>query len=215
MTRFLIFANGDLNPGVAVAATLAQPAQVIAADGGAHLAIQCQQPIHTVIGDMDSIAPALLTELASAGSTILRFPREKNETDLELALLEAAQQGATWIGIIGALGGRLDQQLANIYLLALPMLRSIEVCLAAGNQTARLLAAGRHSFIGNPGDTLSLIPLAGPAQGVTTWGLQYPLQDDTLAFGPARGISNVIQAQEAGVSIAQGTLLVVQTTGTA
>src|SRR5690606_27709107 len=107
------------------------------------------------------------------------------------ALIHAVEQGFTWIRIIGALGNRFDQTLANVYLLALPILASCDVGIVSGEQVLRLLRVGDNHLDGQIGDTLSLIPLGGVVEAVRTHGLQYPLHDETLHFGPARGVSNV------------------------
>ena len=69
--------------------------------------------VNTVIGDMDSLSAAELEMLTEQGTDTKRYPSEKNETDLELALLLAAKRGAKWLRIIRALGGRFDQELGN------------------------------------------------------------------------------------------------------
>src|SRR5687768_15193697 len=95
---------------------------LIAADGGALALLRAGLLPRLVIGDMDSLDAASLAELAERGVELRRYPREKDETDLELALLHAAAAGATAIDILGALGGRWDHTLANVALLALPEL---------------------------------------------------------------------------------------------
>ncbi len=215
MSHTLILANGDLNPGSAVQHACQRDAYVIAADGGARLAADLGLQISLLIGDMDSITPALLADLDAAGVDIARYPAEKDETDLELALQAAIARDAQQIYVIGALGGRLDQSLANIYLLKLPDLAARDVRLVSGEQTTWLLTAGAHRLPGQPGDTLSLIPLGGDVQGIRTTGLQYPLKDETLYFGPARGVSNVITQAPAQITFQTGRLLLVHTRGRA
>lgn len=214
-TQALIFANGDLNNGPAVRDALAQSATVIAADGGAHLALSLGLKIALVVGDMDSINPATLTELSALGVEIQHYPAEKDATDLELALIEAAQRGFRALRVIGALGGRLDQTLANIYLLNLPILRGCDVRMVSGNQTTWQLSAGDHALMGGVGDTISLLPLGGPVEGITTQQMRYPLNNETLDFGPARGVSNVIHGPAPRVAFRSGRLLVVHTQGRA
>ncbi len=87
--------------------------------------------------------------------------------------------------------------------------------LVAGAQTIWLIGPGDHALDGAPGDTISLIPLDGDAENVRTDGLEYPLQGETLRFGPARGMSNVIQRQPARVSLDAGRLVVIHTLGRA
>src|SRR6476660_7899306 len=78
---------------------------LIAADGGALPLLRAGSVPHVAIGDMDSIGAAGLAELEVYGVALRRFPREKDETDLELALLYTAAAGAPTIDILGALGG--------------------------------------------------------------------------------------------------------------
>ena len=64
---------------------------------------------------------------------------------------------------------------------------------------------------GAAGDLLSLLPVGGDAAGVTTRGLAYPLSDETLHMGRARGVSNVFKASTVHVWLRAGLLLVVHT----
>ena len=185
---------------------------LIAADGGALPLLRAGIVPHVAIGDMDSINAAGLDELAAHGVALRRFPREKDETDLELALLYAAATGATAIDILGALGGRWDHTLANVALLALPELRERRARLLADHQTL-FLVRDAAMLEGHAGDTVSLLPLAGDAHGVTTKGLRYPLDDATLSYERARGVSNVLLDPPGHVSLREGLLLVVQHAG--
>lgn len=213
----LVFANGTLTHGAMLEETLAAlpRATVIAADGGAHLARRCGLEAQVVIGDMDSIEAAELARLRAAGARILRHPADKAETDLELALKWAVGQGCRVLRVFGALGDRLDQSLANVQLLALPQLRDCDVQLVDGRQRAWLLRPGAHEIHGAAGDSVSLLPLAGPARGIVTRGLRWELRDESLTPGPARGISNELIASCVGLRFGAGLLLVVHTQGRA
>jgi thiamine pyrophosphokinase len=182
---------------------------LIAADGGALPLLRAGLPPQLVIGDMDSLDAAHLAALADLGAELRRFPRAKDETDLELALLYAAARGATAIDILGALGGRWDHTLANVALLALPELRGRRVRLLADRQTL-FLVRDSAALEGRAGDTISLLPLTAEARGVTTRGLLYPLDEATLSFERARGVSNVLLDPPGQVTIREGLLLVVQ-----
>lgn len=213
----LIFANGDINDGPMVRRALEgldQPL-LIAADGGARAALYFGYLPNLVIGDLDSLSPVEVTNLQTQGVEILRYPPEKDETDLELALKYAAEQDGQWIRIVGGVGDRLDQTLANMYLLALSELTGRDVAFVAGRQEIYLLRAGAHTLNGAAGDTVSLIPLGGDVRDITTTGLQYPLNNETLVFGPARGVSNVMQQTTAGITLRGGVLLVIHTVGRA
>jgi thiamine pyrophosphokinase len=213
--RAIIFANGELSDPSGVQDVLRPDDLIIAADGGTRHALAAGVSPHIVIGDLDSLSPDMQAQVESAGARVVHFSPYKDETDLELALLHAAQGGATEIIILAALGGRLDQTIANLLLLTLPELQGIDVRIVEGHQAAFLIHAGDDGvpIVGQPGDTVSLIPLRGDAEGVTAEGLEWSLHDDTLRFGPARGVSNVLTAGQARVRIRQGLLLCVVTQG--
>ncbi|MDZ4766944.1 MAG: thiamine diphosphokinase [Chloroflexota bacterium] len=221
MHKALIFANGDVNDGEmvrrALEAAAAMPGEtlILAADGGARAAQHFKMRVQIVIGDMDSLSDAEQATLRAEGAELLPFPAEKNETDLELALTHAVAEGAHWIRIIGGVGDRLDQTLSNVYLLALPVLHQLDTRLVAGVQEAWLAQTGTHPILGAKGDTISLIPLSGVARGIVTEGLYYPLRDEDLHFGPARGVSNVLSDDRASVTVREGALLIVHTIGRA
>jgi thiamine pyrophosphokinase len=217
VVRALVFANGDLNDGPAVQTALrfAPESLIVAADGGARLALACGLVPQVIVGDLDSLAAGDVDDLRGRGAEMARHPAEKDETDLELALMAAARRGATWIRVIGTIGGRIDQTLANISLLTLPDLAGRDARLVAGSQTLWLIGPGEHRLEGAPGDTISLLPLAGDAQDVRTDGLEYPLRGETLRFGPARGVSNVMHGASARVTLSAGLLVVVHTPGRA
>ncbi|MCU0500335.1 MAG: thiamine diphosphokinase [Anaerolineae bacterium] len=199
--------------------------RVIAADFGAHHAQAWSWPIDLLIGDLDSLPAAELQAARAAGVPTITAPAAKDETDLELAVIHALGDGATELVICGALGGRTDHMLANLLLLARRELIAVEAVIADGAQTLRVLRgdAGtlgvptQHAegaclvLAGAPGDLLTLLPLAGDAEGVSTAGLRYPLAGETLFFAHARGVSNVFDAATACVWLRRGLLLVIHT----
>lgn len=209
--KAIIVANGTPQKGKAVQSVIADSsnALVIGADGGADLALQMGLSPSIIVGDMDSIRPDTLASLEANRAQILRHSPHKNETDLELALLEAITRGADEIYILGALGNRIDHTISNIYLLTLPALQSCKACLVDDNQTLWLVRPGTHRLFGRVDDTISLIPFQSDIEGISTNGLKYPLRDETLAFGPARGVSNVLISTEASVTFKRGTLLII------
>lgn len=215
--KVLLFANGVISNGKMMQRALANAdaARVICADGGALHARSFGLRPHAIIGDLDSLTATQVAEFESAGSIIQRFPAEKDETDLELALLHCRDIGAESVTILGGLGGRFDQTMANIFLLTLPAFAAMRMSIVDGEQSVRALQPGRHRVAGQAGDTVSLIPISASVDGISTKHLKYALRDDTLLMGPARGISNVLLADQAEVTFSQGTLLLVHTIGRA
>jgi thiamine pyrophosphokinase len=208
MSRALIFVNGELrNPGAARA--IVQPEDVIiAADGGARHALALGVIPNAIIGDFDSLSEAEVRVFSDMGVHMFRFPAAKDETDLELALAHAVRVGHSPISIIGANGGRLDQAIGNISLLSDPEYIDCDIRIDDGVTEAFFVTA-KSSIQGKPGDTVSLIPWGNPAEGVSTDGLVYPLNRETLLPYRTRSISNQMLAETAKVSLKRGLLLCV------
>ena len=208
MSRVIIFANGEI-PDLKKARALLQPDDyIICADGGSRHALALNLKPDLVIGDMDSIQKGHWQRLKKSGISIELFPRDKNETDLELAVHRAIDMRPEQIVIIAALGGRLDQTLGNISLLADSRLSSSNIRLDDGVEEI-ILCRDQAQIRGRSGDIVSLIPWQGIVTGVQTKDLKWPLTDETLYPDKTRGISNEMTGETASVSIRSGSLLIV------
>ena len=207
----LLFANGVLDDTGWVGPYLARAAAVIAADGGLRHLLPLGHRPDALIGDLDSLPAGVVAE--EAAGRVIRHPRDKDETDLELALLYAvAQYPGHEVLILGGFGGRLDHMLANILVLAHPRLLGQPIRFVDDRESAWLLAAdppGETTIHGAPGDIVSLLPLGGPAHVLATTGLRWPLHNETLLFGPARGVSNEMTAAVATVRLGTGVVVCV------
>lgn len=212
MTIF-VFANGEIAGYEWLRPLLPQASFIIAADGGARHLYALERPPDLIIGDMDSLSPELEGWLAETAVSRLQHSTHKDETDLELALLHALTVSDSPLWIFGALGGRLDQTLANILLLAHPKLAGRQIELRTERERAWLVGVGETAVAGHPGDLISLIPLGGDVLVHSTTGMVWPLQQETLVFGPARGVSNVMDAETATIRLTSGQLLCVHTVG--
>jgi len=205
----VVVANGELGSVERILPVLDAADLIIAADGGANALETLGRYPAVLVGDMDSIHPRVLEALQNRGCRILRYPSAKDETDTELALLEAVSAGAGRITLLGALGGRIDHALANLFLITLPEFAGSPVTLFDGTSYITLVRG--HSVVtGRPGDTLSLIPVGGDAV-VRTDGLAYSLRGEKLRFGPARGVSNLLLADRAHIWLSGGLMLAVYT----
>lgn len=210
--KFVIIANGELND-LDIARRLAGAADcLICADGGYSHAQRLGLRPDVIIGDLDSLSAEAREALGREGVTMLVHPKEKDETDLELALLYAAGQGSEEIAILGALGGRLDQTLANVLLLLNPAWEDVPLRLVEGRQEVFVIRGGETVTLdGSAGDTVSLIPLMGEAVGVTLEGMGYPLLEATIRVGSTLGVSNVLVSPPGKVSLRKGLLLCLHT----
>ena len=191
---------------------LASAELVIAADGGAATLDRLGVMPRLVIGDLDSMTSELGERLTSSGVELHRFPGNKDETDTELAVSTAVDRGADEVVLLGGLGGeRPDHAFANVLLLA--ALGDFPARVVSGPTQIRALRGGaRLDLDAVPGDLVSLLPVAGDAVGVSTDGLEYPLDNGRLEFGRGRGMSNRVVDAPASVALDQGVLLVVEIT---
>lgn len=208
--RAVIFANGQLRSPKRLAALLQPEDYLIAADGGLRHLHRLERTPHLLIGDLDSVTEEEVRRAAENGAEVRRYPREKDETDLELALKVAVEGGSRFIVIAAALGGRLDHTLGNLALLLRPELAGLDVRLEDGREEVFLIR-DRAEIQGRAGDIVSLLPWNGPAEGVTTQSLRYPLCGETLFPDRTRGISNEMQGGTAQVSLCAGILLCIHT----
>jgi thiamine pyrophosphokinase len=166
-----------------------------------------------LVGDLDSISPAVRTDLEDRGVEVVLLPTAKDETDTEAALRVVIERGATDITVFAALGGpRLDHLLGNLLLLTAPWLAPAQVTLVDGLHVA-FLVRGDGSITGRPGDTVSLLPLTPVVEDVRTEGLLYPLRGEPLLQAQTRGVSNEMTGIEARVTHGKGALLLVHYRG--
>lgn len=216
--------NGD-GKGVVVVVTGGDPlgdhappegidgAVVVAADSGVDRAFEAGLPVHHAVGDFDSVSRHGLDRAAAARAELHVHPSMKDATDLELALDLALTFHPGEVLVLGGHGGRLDHFWANLELLASAPYAGVTVRAwmgAARVTIVRPVAAGATHLTGTAEDLVSLLPLHGPALGVTTEDLLYPLRDEDLAAGSTRGVSNRFLASHAAVVLTAGVLAAIQ-----
>ncbi len=207
--RALILINGEVRDYEGLQRLLRPDDLLVAADGGARHALALGIAPHILVGDLDSTAPETVDALRAQGTAVERHPMAKEQTDLELAIERALREGADELLLVGATGGRLDQTLANLLILA-QREWGVPVRLVEEEQVATLLRGpGALRVTDAAGSTLSVIPLSAEVTGITYRGLEYPLEGATLGFGSTRGISNVVVDADASVSVESGLLLVI------
>ncbi len=206
--KAIIIANGQIHDGDFHRNPIRAADLVICANGGARNALTLDLTPNVVIGDLDSFDESLRSQLEKERCQFITHPAHKDQTDLELAVKYAVEQGAQEVLILGALGNRFDHTLANVLLLALPELRPVKAKILDGNQEVFLIR-DEALIEGQVGDILSLLPLTKEVTGIYTQGLEYALKDGALCLGPSRGVSNVLTSPQARVRIGQGLLLAV------
>lgn len=212
--RVLVFTGGDRVDPAVIDVDALRADFVIAADSGVDLARSANVVPDVVIGDFDSASAKSVEWARRQGSKLDSHPKDKDQTDFEMALRLAANQEADEIVVIGGGGRRVDHLLANLtalaLALALPAQAATRVRAVIGE--ARLDVVGPLAPLdaaGEPGQLLSLIPIGGDAEGVRTTGLRFPLSSETLAAGTSRGMSNEFTSTRCTVVLTRGTLLAI------
>jgi len=168
--------------------------------------------VDLAVGDFDSVSQAGLAAVRAAGGVLQAHPPDKDTTDLELALDAALGLGARRVLVLGGGGGRLDHLLASALVLTRPAYAGLQVDAVLGGARVAVVR-GRRALTGRAGDLVTLLPLGGVARGVRTEGLRYPLAGEDLEPGSTRGVSNLLLAATATVSLGAGVLLAVQPVG--
>ncbi len=201
--------GGRVHPALA---SLLRPADlVIAADSGADHAAALGLQVDQLIGDLDSVDQTVLDELRRAGTFVETHPTDKAATDLDLALDAAIRTGAQTITVVGGAGDRFDHLLGAVAHLSSPRYDSIGLDAWFASAHIVVVRPDRPGIIhGTIGEYVSLLAVAGPAEGVRTSGLAWALDGDLLDCGSTLGISNEFAAPVAEVNISGGRLIVVQ-----
>ena len=179
---------------------------LIAADGGLkHLVMRNLTP-HLLMGDLDSLSPAI----PHPHQTKI-FSPIKDETDTALALNHGWQTGYRTFRMYGCTGG-------NRFSHTLALLQTAgAVCQAGGDivvyeKNAYIFFLHNAAYtLPNRGGYLSVFAWGKAALGVTLRHVKYPLTNATLTPNEPLGVSNEITAPQAQISVAEGTLLLVQT----
>ena len=184
-------------------------ALVIAADVGLAEANRLGVPVDLLVGDLDSVSSADLNAFESAGGDVRRFPEDKDATDLDLAIGEAIAAGVEHVVVVGGEGGRLDHLFGNALVIASPRYAAVQIDAVFG--AARLhVVRGRRELIGVADELISLFALGGSAEGVTTEGLRWPLENAVLEPGSSLGISNGFLGERVVVVVGEGSVLAVR-----
>jgi thiamine pyrophosphokinase len=207
MSTVVVLCGGPDRPSPAA---LPAASAVVAADGGVELALELGLTVDLAVGDFDSVSE----EALAASAQVERHPASKDASDLELALDAALRLRPERIAVLGGGGGRLDHLLGILLVLAAEAYAGVRVDAQLGAAAVHVVR-GERRLAGEPGELISLFAAHGPAAGVVTEGLTYPLRGETLEPGSSRGLSNVFAEPEARIALEQGVLLAVRPNGSA
>lgn len=196
----LIIGNGEVSREIKF--KLPNNPYIICADGGMRHLEKLGLSADVLIGDMDSAGDAKIPE------KVIRYPVRKDFTDGELAVDYAIDGGFSEIVMIGFTGTRADHTLTNIFLLKRIHEHGVHGCIIDANN--EIYCSNDITIYGEKGDLVSIIPVGGDLDGVTTEGLEYPLSFEKLEFGVGRGVSNVMLGEKCRIIVKYGTALIIK-----
>ena len=210
--RAAIFLNGFPDPPDLLRSVAGRADLVVAADGGARYALDAGVVPDLVVGDMDSLGEAGAREVAERGALLERHPVRKDKMDAHLAVIAAGERGATDVDLVCATGGNLSSVFAVPHILLTAERMGLRATMRASWGQVFVLETGTRTVSGDPGDSISIFPLTGPAAGVTLEGFSYPLEDARLEIGDTLGFHNELVGGAGRVSVEEGSLLVIHET---
>lgn len=180
---------------------------VIAADGGFDYLKEIGLRADYVLGDFDSV---LSYDLPSDS---IRYPKEKDDTDMMLAVKLGLEKGYTEFMIYGGLGGRLDHTIANIQILTFLSRNGASGILYAPDYAVRVVSNGAISFSkdlpeNTNGNICSVFSLSDTSSSVTIQGMKYETDSVTLTNAFPLGISNEFTGRKAYIHVEKGTIAV-------
>ena len=204
----IVVAGGDVSarplPG-----PLPNGATVIAADGGVDRALALGLHVDLAIGDFDSVSPDGLAAAEAAGARVERAPGGQGR-DRPRARARRRDRARPDPDRRRRLGRRAARPPARLGAAARRRrYAGAEIDAYLGTATVHVIR-GSRTLTGTPGELVSLLPLHGEAEGVTTEGLEYELRGETLPAGTSRGVSNVFAGTEARVTVERGCLIAVR-----
>lgn len=194
--KCMIFLGGDMGENE----VFESDRFVICADSGYEHIKNTDIKCDVCVGDFDS---ADKNDIKCG--KIFEYPKRKDYTDGEIAVMYALENGYDDIVIYGALGKRIDHELANIHLLRLIFKSGARGEIRSENTSVYYMEKAKMKLSGTVGDTVSLIPTDAP-DAITLKGFEYPLSNQKLA---CTGVSNVMTENEAEIDIKSGSVIVV------
>ncbi len=180
---------------------------VVAVDGGMNYLTQLDILPDLLIGDEDSINKISLDRIVKNNIKSLSFPREKDSTDMELALNYLYKQGCDELLIFGGIGSRIDHSLGNIFLLNRAYDLGMKARIIANNNEI-ILIDNNYTVSKSKDEYVSILPISTGGACVSLRGFKYPLDRYFIEYGSTIGISNEVLQAKGYIEVHEGRVLV-------
>lgn len=206
--KCVIVAAGDLTVGEVGAS---EQDFVIAVDGGLSYCGILELEPDLIIGDFDSLSDGERAAVEKLKETIpdriIKLNREKDDTDLLVALKTGLEMGYRNFRIYGGTGGRFDHTFGNIQCLLYLKNKNAAGYLIDGSGMMFVIQNEAVHLNRDLEGTLSLFSLEKEASGVFIENMKYTLKDYTMTNDFPIGISNEFIGKEAVIGVEKGSLI--------
>lgn len=196
--RGVIIASGKIRDYEYISSFISEEDFIICADGGYNHAKNMNIKPDILIGDMDSVTDFM------HDVEVLKYPTDKDFTDGELCIKYAKEKGIDELLLVGMTSERLDHTINNIL-----MITSFPKAKIVDENNEIYILKDNLTIIGKKGKTLSIIPVSGDLEGISTKGLLYSLNKENLLFASCKGNSNVITDDECEITAQKGMAIVI------
>lgn len=204
--RAVIVTGGTINNPEIIKHYLTKGSLLIACDSGLNYVYKAGLVPDIILGDFDSADSRILSYYKNKVSEICSYPVRKDSTDTELGIFAAEEKGADDIILLGAFGSRIDHTLANIHIM-LPLLKKGIRARIVDEHNIVELVSDKQIIENERGSYISILPLTEKVKGITTKGLDYPLDNADVEIGTSLTVSNVVVSDKAEITLKSGVLI--------
>lgn len=174
---------------------------IICADGGTTHTKKLGIIPDVVIGDFDSSSDK------EEYKNKIVHPREKDDTDLFIAVRYAYEKGIRECVIIGALGERLDHTYTNLSLLLYGSKNKMKITFLSEKEKI-FYVDDNETFYNDGYRYVSVFSLTKISKGVSYKGLKYSLDNYDMISEYPIGVSNEFISDCAEITVKNGVLMV-------
>ena len=209
MKTTLIVANGRKNSKEFVASLAKRVDFIIGVDGGMGVLLKYQIKADIAIGDFDSLDSKLLKELKKKKIPTMKFPKDKDFSDTELAIRFAIKKGFQNFILTGMLGKRTDHLLFNISTL-LFLNKQNKHCVIKEEDEEIYITSSIAQIDTKIGEIISIYPLTMQSTILETKGLKYELKNYSIKKYRTLTLSNIATSEKTIIKVKSGTVLIIK-----
>ena len=175
---------------------------VIAADGGYRYLQKAGIKINLLVGDFDSL------DFMPENISIFRFPSEKDDTDMGLAIQKGMELGFEKFALYAGSGTRYDHFFANLQLLTRYCEKGVKIKMVTPDCNIYALMDGEITLKQEKGTVFSVFCMTDSANGLTINNAKYELENASVSNRFPLGVSNEFTGENAFISIKNGVILI-------